>query len=296
MRRFLLWVAVGVLGLVWAMPGVAVGQQGWTAPIVFSQATYEVTGQPAQFDVVQRVIDFPPGSGTPLHTHSGPQFAVVLSGDLAYRIYGKDDTYKPGKAWMEPTGEQHLGRNITTTNTRLVAAGLIPTGAPLTNNLEPTPAGLLPLVVPIQTTFPVTGSPSQFSVVQRVVDFPPGTGIGLHFHGGNQYVTVIEGEITLQMNGVTRIYKAGESWVEPTNVVHLGGNNGTTTARIMTTALLAPGAVYATTVDAPAAMPVTGGAPVYAGWLLVGWAALGLGLGLKGYRTLRRTPSVQGKR
>ena len=106
MRRLLLWLLVGVMGLVWAMPGVAVGQQGWTAPTVFSQATYEVTGQPAQFDLVQRVIDFPPGSGTPLHTHSGPQFAVVLAGDLAYRIYGKDDTYKPGKAWMEPTGEQ----------------------------------------------------------------------------------------------------------------------------------------------------------------------------------------------
>lgn len=288
MRRYLLGLVAVVLGLVWAMPGVALGQQAWTAPMVFSQETYEVTGQPAQFDLVQRVIDFPPGSGTPLHTHSGPQFAVVLAGDLAYRIYGKDDVYKPGKAWMEPTGEQHLGRNTTTTNTRLVAAGLIPTGAPLTNNLEPMPAGLLPLVVPIQTTFPVTNSPSQFSVVQRVVDFPPGTGIGLHFHGGNQYVTVIEGELTLQMNGVTRVYKPGESWVEPANVIHTGGNNGATTARIMTTALVPPGKAYSTLVEAPAAMPVTGGAPVSWAWLLAGAAAFALGVGLKGYRLRRR--------
>ena len=176
MRRLLLWLMVGVMGLVWVLPGAAVGQQAWSAPTVFSQAT-----------------------------------------------------------------------------------------------------------------FPVTNSPSQFSVVQRVVDFPPGTGIGPHFYGGNQYVTVIDGEITLQMNGAVRVYKPGESWVEATNVVHAGGNNGTTTARIMTTALVAPGAVYSTSVETPAALPVTGGAPLSIAWLVAGWAALGLGLGLKGYRLRRRS-------
>src|SRR4051794_13164419 len=101
MKTFRLALSVILVCLALAVPHVAVGQQAWpAAPTVFSEATFDVTGQPAQFDVIQRVIDFPPASGTPLHTHSGPQFAVVLAGDLAYRIYGKDDVYKPGKAWM----------------------------------------------------------------------------------------------------------------------------------------------------------------------------------------------------
>jgi quercetin dioxygenase-like cupin family protein len=47
-----------------------------------------------------------------------------------------------------------------------------------------------------------------------VLEFPPGAGVPMHHHGGNGYITMLDGELMLTANGVTTTYHAGDSFVE----------------------------------------------------------------------------------
>ena len=57
-------------------------------------------------------------------------------------------------------------------------------------------------------------------------DWPPGFRLPLHLHeGGHEFVYVIEGEQTFEIDGVgTKVVKAGEVLHTPPNVVHFGRN------------------------------------------------------------------------
>jgi len=61
--------------------------------------------------------------------------------------------------------------------------------------------------------------------VMATVDFPPGSTEGKHTHPAEVYAFVIEGTITLSVEGQpTRTVKAGEVFTIPTGVVHEGSN------------------------------------------------------------------------
>ena len=86
-----------------------------------------------------------------------------------------------------------------------------------------------------------------FEAVQLVVDFPVGSGVARHFHGGPAYITMLEGEMRMSIgNGELRTYPAGESFVEPYEVVAEGTNPSTAPASLLVTYLLPVGAAVTT--------------------------------------------------
>jgi quercetin dioxygenase-like cupin family protein len=84
--------------------------------------------------------------------------------------------------------------------------------------------------------------PKDFKAMMVVVDFPPGSVFPLHSHGGPVVAMVIEGEITLTQNGVSKVYKAGQSWTEAPGLIHQASNKGSLKAAVAVTYLLSKGA------------------------------------------------------
>ncbi len=61
-------------------------------------------------------------------------------------------------------------------------------------------------------------------VIIKHFDIPPGFVGGRHFHPGPVYVYVLEGELTVETEGKTETYRAGQLYPEPLNSVMQGKN------------------------------------------------------------------------
>ncbi len=95
---------------------------------------------------------------------------------------------------------------------------------------------------------PVAELAGEFELVQLIVDFPAGTWTPAHTHGGMLLVTVLKGEQTVRdAQGVEKVYKAGESFVEyPGEYLEIG-NAGQDLVSVSAAALLPKGATLSTT-------------------------------------------------
>lgn len=75
--------------------------------------------------------------------------------------------------------------------------------------------------------------PGREAVVARV-EVAPGAKAGRHTHPGDEISYVLEGEVTLLVDGQPpRQLKAGESFVVPAGVVHDAHNNGSSTTKLL---------------------------------------------------------------
>jgi len=75
--------------------------------------------------------------------------------------------------------------------------------------------------------------PSVADLYQSVLNFEPGAWTLTHSHNGQSYNTVVEGAVTLRIDGADQTFKAGEGWVDQPNVVHLVGNETDQSARMI---------------------------------------------------------------
>jgi quercetin dioxygenase-like cupin family protein len=91
-------------------------------------------------------------------------------------------------------------------------------------------------------TYDNLSMPKDFKAMMVVVDFPPGSVFPLHSHGGPVIAMVLEGEITLVQNGVSKVYKPGQSWTEAVGQIHEAHNQGSTKASVAVTYMLPKGA------------------------------------------------------
>jgi quercetin dioxygenase-like cupin family protein len=93
-----------------------------------------------------------------------------------------------------------------------------------------------------QAKFPITVRGGDYDLLTVILDFPPGTGIPMHFHGGQVLATVVSGELTLTEKGTQRIVKTGESWTENVGDQHSVVNAGMASTRVAVSILLPRGA------------------------------------------------------
>jgi quercetin dioxygenase-like cupin family protein len=168
----------------------------------------------------------------------------------------------------------------------MVITFLLPKGAQLTTNQQTGVPQLTP-TTKYNTKFEVPAPPAQFDLVRLVQDFAPGAWTPLHSHGGQGLVTVLEGALTVRTQGVEKIYKAGETFVESPNVVMEAGNATTEKASMVVTFLLPKGAELTTVQQtaAPATLPQTGAED--SRWLNI-WLLLFAGSGLIAGRWIMR--------
>jgi len=111
----------------------------------------------------------------------------------------------------------------------------------------------------IETRLEAPGLDGPRDVVQRVLQLPAGTVVPPHTHPGPNFNTLIEGDVTLTMEGSDQPKHAGDSWIEPPNVVHYGlvGPNG---ARLITATLVPAAEPQAVPAD-PTGLTVPSGPP-----------------------------------
>ena len=94
-----------------------------------------------------------------------------------------------------------------------------------------------------------------FEAVQLVVDFPVGSRVARHVHGGPGYITMLESEMTMWIGAEPgKAYPAGESFVEPFRVVAEGANLSPTQASLLVTYLIPVGSAV-TTLEGASTLP-----------------------------------------
>lgn len=249
----ILGVVVSV-SLVACMPAVSTTETPGTQstamtlrPVVSHQTSVDAVNVPAEFDVVQTVTEFAPGAFSTVHTHGGHGYMTVLSGEVTFRLAGgQERKAKAGETILENPGEMGQAGNSGTTPARYVITFLLPKGAALTTQQDPNapaPAGQKTIA---RNTFTPTRPTGAFSVVQFMMNFAPGAATPVHTHGGEGYVTVLEGEITFRAGTTERTYKAGETFTERVNEVVQARNVGQVPASVVVTYLLPKGATLTT--------------------------------------------------
>ena len=107
-----------------------------------------------------------------------------------------------------------------------------------------------------ETWFDVEQPPTvPFEAVQLVVDFPVGSRVARHIHGGPGYITMLDGAMTMGIGAdPMRAYAAGESFVEPFRVVAEGANLTPAPASLLVTYLIPVGSAV-TTLEGASALP-----------------------------------------
>jgi quercetin dioxygenase-like cupin family protein len=85
--------------------------------------------------------------------------------------------------------------------------------------------------------------------VQAKAEFEPGGAVGRHTHPGEELSIVLEGSLSLEIDGQpARTLKAGDSFYIPAGVVHAGKNTGKSRAVVFTTYIVEKGKPVATPV------------------------------------------------
>lgn len=254
---------------------ISVLSQAPPGPVVRYEFRAAGLPQPAPFNVVQQRLHFDPGAATPVHTHPGQVFIIVLEGEVTFRVHGTETVYKAGDSFIELPNEEAQARNAGATRASSMLTYLLPKDAPLSHpvagDTTPPPRPF----VSYQFKTDVQPMTDPFDVVEQVLDFEPGAATPFHTHPGIGVVTVLEGELTLNRKGADTVYKAGESFVEVPNEVAQARNAGSTRTSVMASFLIPQGAPVSTAQPAPAApatLPRTGAADLP--WLIVSIAAL----------------------
>ncbi len=100
------------------------------------ETKYPTTSVRGPFDLIEVQQDFAPGAVTPVHTHGGPAYITVMSGQLTLVQNGTAKTYSSGDSWMESPGQYMQVVNRGTTAASTFVTFLLPKGATLTSNQQ----------------------------------------------------------------------------------------------------------------------------------------------------------------
>jgi quercetin dioxygenase-like cupin family protein len=260
-RAASLIAVVAAMGIIIMPTSTAFAQQ--LPPGVLVEKRFQADNPPGPFDVVQLVLDLAPDAATPTHSHGGQVFLTVLEGTLWERSGGVETTLVLGETLTEHPGRVHAAGNSRDISTELLVTVLLPKGAALTTLEEGGPQASLPPgpTVLAQAQSDGSGVPAVFDVVQRVTEIAPGGAIPMHTHPGPNFVILLQGQMTLNMDGMApQTFRVGDNWVEPANVVHGATNSGSEPVRFVGSVLVPRGAPAST----PAAQPAAAAAPAVA--------------------------------
>lgn len=78
-------------------------------------------------------------------------------------------------------------------------------------------------------------TPGKEAVTARVEFHAPGSGPGRHTHFGEEIGYVVEGSVSVEIDGVTKIVKAGEAFAVPAGRPHNATNPGPGQATLLVT-------------------------------------------------------------
>src|SRR5262245_24894229 len=199
---------------------------------IIAESRFDVTNAPQQAELVQLVVDFPPGAWTSWHTHGGQAINLGLEGEITLRHAGMEHPYRAGQAWTDSSGQVHAAGNTGSGKARLLTNFLLPPGAPQTTAVQE--SSFEPTIV-YAASFPLAGLAAETQIVQRVVDLDPGSRTEGALAGFTANL-VLSGEVTVGPE--LKSYQAGQAWSAGAGALVGEQNGSAATARIFTTSLL----------------------------------------------------------
>ena len=204
---------------------------------VVAESRFAVTNAHLQSEMVQLVVDFPPGSWTSWHTHGGQAINLVLEGEITLRNAGMEQPYGAGQAWTDSTGHVHAAGNTGSGRARLLTNFLLPKGAPQTTAVQE--SKFEPTIVH-EARFPVPTLPAETEIVQQIVDLPSGWRAELTSVGFMANM-VVAGDVAFKIGMEQNEYKVGEAWWALAGTLITEENRSAGAARVFTTYLLPKG-------------------------------------------------------
>jgi quercetin dioxygenase-like cupin family protein len=204
---------------------------------IVAESRFDVTSAPLQAEVVQLVVDFPPGAWTSWHTHGGQAINLVLEGEITLRHAGMEHPHRAGQAWTDSSGEVHAAGNTGRGKARLLTNFLLPPGCTQTTAVQESP---FEPAIAYEVRFPLSALPAETEIAQQVADLASGWRAQRASVGFTANI-VIAGEVTYQIGGERKVYQAGEAWSAPAGTLVGEENRSAGTARVFTTYLLPRG-------------------------------------------------------
>ena len=206
---------------------------------VLAESRFDVTNPAQQVQLVQLVVDFPPGAWTSWHTHGGQAINLVLEGEITLRHAGMEQPYRAGQAWTDSSSQVHAAGNSGAGKARLLTNFLLPQGAPETIAVQESP---FEPTIAYAARFALPAPPANAQIVQQVVDLGPAWHAERTLAGFTANI-VIAGEVAYKIGPELKVYKSGEAWSASAGTVVGDENKSAVSARVFTSYLLPRGTV-----------------------------------------------------
>lgn len=197
-------------------------------------------------DLIQNVIDFAPGAASAVHTHSSPNLATVLEGEITVKMAAGDKQAGAGALLVEPIDQPLQAVNTGSGEAMVVVAFAVPHGGKATAAVKGTAAPSIPNKTLYSFTLASANISGPYSLVQQVLEFGPGAQTPKHQHGGPGVITVLKGQLTVNSDGVEKIYNVGDSFTEIPGQTLQAFNRGSSDVVLAATFALSDGAQLTT--------------------------------------------------
>jgi quercetin dioxygenase-like cupin family protein len=117
---------------------------------------------------------------------------------------------------------------------------------------------------------PPSNAPVVAELVQQILDFPVNGATREHSHGGDAFVTIVEGNVIRRVGDIETNYMPAGTFIEAQGVIHAVRNVGERRARAFASFILAPGAQQTiNTPDSPVPAVVAAASFLTRGTILV---------------------------
>lgn len=107
----------------------ATAQQAIPKPVIVAMKAVPIMVTAGNYQLINQVIDLPPGGMIPKHVHGGPAVVTLVSGVLVATDKTGSHTLKAGQSFYEPAGYSHSVANKGSMTARVSVSYLIPKGA-----------------------------------------------------------------------------------------------------------------------------------------------------------------------
>ena len=200
----------------------------------------------APMDLIQSVLYFAPGGASAVHKHPTPFLATVLQGQITLKTPSGDKQSSAGEVILEPLNQPVQAVNMGSTDAMTVVAYPVPHGAKPTVAVAGQPAPATPNKTLYTFTLDSPAISGGYSLVQQVLDFAPGSQTLKHKHGGPGVITVLQGQVTLNSDGVEKTYNVGDSFTETPSQTLQAFNRSSGELIVVATYMLPDGAQLTT--------------------------------------------------
>ena len=199
----------------------------------------EAAESPPIAELYQSVLSFEPGAWTTLHSHSGGSYNTVVQGTVTLRIGDTERTFGPGEGWSDEPGVLHVAGNAGAYGAQLIASMVVERGVPPSTIVDPEDeesAPPLPDLLALTKAIAVLPS-GPLDVVEQTLDLDADAQVALPPPPGPRLIGVLDGAVTVDIDGVSHTFEAGHGWSETAGAAY-AYTTGATGARLAMTTLV----------------------------------------------------------